>query len=49
VVLVWLLAFGTPVVQQTLPPEAKQVVTGDIGTAGLAFAITMLVIQQRRR
>jgi len=49
VVLVWLLALGTPLIQETLPPEAQQVVTGDIGTAGLALAITTLIIQQRRR
>ena len=49
VVLVWLLAFGTPLIQQTLPPEAQSVVSGDIGTAGLALAITTLIIQQRKR
>jgi hypothetical protein len=49
VVLVWLLAFGTSLIQQTLPPEAQSVVSGDIGTAGLALAITTLIIQQRRR
>jgi hypothetical protein len=49
VVLVWLMAFGMPLIQETLPPDAQQVVTGDIGTAGLALAITTLIIQQRRR
>jgi hypothetical protein len=49
VVLVWLLAFGTPLIQETLAPEAQQVVTCDIGTASLALAITTLIIQQRRR
>lgn len=33
-VLVWLLAFGMPLVQQTLPPEAQAVITGDVGYRG---------------
>lgn len=49
VVLVWLLAFGLPVADQTLPPEAQAVISGDVGTAALAIAITTLIIQQRER
>lgn len=49
VVLVWLLAVGVPVAQQALPPEAQTVVSNEYGTLGLGIAITLLIVQNRKR
>jgi hypothetical protein len=48
-VLVWLLSVGSPVVQVALPPEAQTVVSNEYATLGIAIAITLLIVQNRKR
>jgi hypothetical protein len=48
-VLVWLLAFSAPVVQLALPPQAQTVVTNEYATLGIAIAITLLIVGNRKR
>jgi hypothetical protein len=47
-VLVWLLAAGMPIVQQALPLDAATIIANEYGTAGLAVAITSVILSRRR-
>jgi hypothetical protein len=44
----WILLIGVPVIQQALPPEDQAVANTEVGTVGLALAITTLIIQKRK-
>jgi hypothetical protein len=48
-VLVWLLTIGAPFVQLALPPEAQTVVSNEYATVGIAIAITLVIVQDRKR
>ena len=49
VVLVCLLAIGTPLAQLTLPPEAQALLADEYSTLGLGLAIALLIVQNRKR
>jgi hypothetical protein len=49
-VLVWLLTLGAPVVQElALPPDAQIVVSNEYATVGIGLAITVMILQNRKR
>lgn len=47
-VLVWLVMLSTPIVQQHLPRAVQATLADEVGTVGLAIAITTLIIQRKR-
>jgi hypothetical protein len=49
-VLVWLLTLGAPVVQElALPPNAQIVVSNEYATLSIGLAITVMILQNRKR
>jgi hypothetical protein len=49
-VLVWLLMLGAPVVQElALPPDAQTVVSNEYATLSIGLAITVMILQNRKR
>ncbi len=49
-VLVWLFTLGAPVMQQlALPPEAQTVISNEYATFGIGLAITLVILQNRKR
>lgn len=46
-VLIWVVLVGIPAAELALPPEAQTVINSEIGTIGLAVALTVILGQRR--